>query len=65
MPGFKISAPCPEFKPRPFFFKNLLIRKIKNMNDNNAPRVFFAANRAILACLRPGLAVIGLGFVVA
>lgn len=35
------------------------------MNENNDPRVFFAAERTLLAWVRTGLAVIGLGFVVA
>ncbi len=33
--------------------------------DGNDPRVFFAAERTLLAWVRTGLAVIGLGFVVA
>jgi putative membrane protein len=35
------------------------------MDLQNDPRVFFAAERTLLAWLRTGLAVIGLGFVVA
>jgi putative membrane protein len=35
------------------------------MNDLNDPRVFFAAERTMLAWLRSGITVIGLGFVVA
>ena len=35
------------------------------MSDNNDPRVYFAAERTLLAWVRTGLAVIGLGFVVA
>jgi len=35
------------------------------MGDDNDPRVFFAAERTLLAWLRTGLAIIGVGFVVA
>ena len=35
------------------------------MNSENDPRVFFAAERTLLAWVRSGLTVIGLGFVVA
>jgi putative membrane protein len=35
------------------------------MNDQHDPRVYFAAERTLLAWLRTGIAVIGLGFVVA
>jgi putative membrane protein len=35
------------------------------MDDSNDPRVFFAAERTLLAWVRTGLTVIGLGFVVA
>ena len=35
------------------------------MNESNDLRVFFAAERTLLAWIRTGLAVIGLGFVVA
>jgi len=35
------------------------------MNDNDDPRVYFAAERTLLAWIRTGVAVIGLGFVVA
>lgn len=35
------------------------------MNDNDDPRVYFAAERTLLAWVRTGVAVIGLGFVVA
>ncbi len=35
------------------------------MSDGNDPRVFFAAERTLLAWVRTGLAVMGLGFVVA
>lgn len=35
------------------------------MTDGNDPRVYFAAERTLLAWVRTGLAVIGLGFVVA
>jgi putative membrane protein len=35
------------------------------MPTNNDPRVFFAAERTLLAWLRTGLAVIGVGFLVA
>jgi putative membrane protein len=35
------------------------------MDDANDPRVFFAAERTLLAWVRTGVAVIGLGFVVA
>lgn len=34
-------------------------------SDSNDPRVFFAAERTLLAWFRTGLAVVGLGFVVA
>jgi putative membrane protein len=34
------------------------------MNESNDPRVYFAAERTLLAWIRTGLAVIGLGFVV-
>lgn len=35
------------------------------MDDSNDPRVYFAAERTLLAWVRSGLTVIGLGFVVA
>lgn len=35
------------------------------MDEKNDPRVFFAAERTLLAWVRTGVAVIGLGFVVA
>jgi putative membrane protein len=35
------------------------------MDDSNDPRVFFAAERTLLAWVRTGIAMIGLGFVVA
>ncbi|PQO33062.1 YidH family protein [Blastopirellula marina] len=35
------------------------------MSDESDPRVFFAAERTMLAWLRTGLAVIGIGFLVA
>ena len=35
------------------------------MEHDNDPRVYFAAERTLLAWVRTGLAVIGLGFVVA
>lgn len=35
------------------------------MTSNNDPRVFFAAERTLLAWLRTGLAIIGVGFLVA
>jgi putative membrane protein len=35
------------------------------MTDDNDPRVYFAAERTLLAWIRTGLATIGLGFVVA
>jgi putative membrane protein len=35
------------------------------LDDGSDPRVFFAAERTLLAWVRTGLAVIGLGFVVA
>jgi len=35
------------------------------MSESNDPRVFFAAERTLLAWIRTGLTVIGLGFVVA
>jgi putative membrane protein len=35
------------------------------MNESNDPRVFFAAERTLLAWVRTGIAMIGLGFVVA
>lgn len=35
------------------------------MSENKDPRVFFAAERTLLAWIRTGLAVMGLGFVVA
>lgn len=35
------------------------------MNQGNDPRVYFAAERTLLAWIRTGLAVMGLGFVVA
>lgn len=35
------------------------------MADNSDPRVYFAAERTLLAWIRTGLATIGLGFVVA
>jgi putative membrane protein len=35
------------------------------MSDGGDPRVFFAAERTLLAWIRTGLAVMGLGFVVA
>ncbi|RCS40714.1 DUF202 domain-containing protein [Bremerella cremea] len=35
------------------------------MSDDSDPRVFFAAERTMLAWLRTGLAVIGIGFLVA
>jgi putative membrane protein len=35
------------------------------MNDADDPRVYFAAERTLLAWVRTGLTVIGLGFVVA
>lgn len=35
------------------------------MNEANDPRVFFAAERTLLAWVRTGLTVIGIGFVVA
>jgi putative membrane protein len=35
------------------------------MSDGKDPRVFFAAERTLLAWIRTGLAVMGLGFVVA
>ncbi len=35
------------------------------MQPNNDPRIFFAAERTLLAWLRTGLAVIGVGFLVA
>lgn len=35
------------------------------MAENSDPRVFFAAERTLLAWLRTGIAVIGMGFVVA
>lgn len=35
------------------------------MDENNDPRVYFAAERTLLAWLRTGLAVVGLGFLVA
>lgn len=35
------------------------------MTDQSDPRVFFAAERTLLAWLRTGLAVIGIGFLVA
>ena len=35
------------------------------MNEANDPRVYFAAERTLLAWIRTGLTVIGLGFVVA
>lgn len=35
------------------------------MNDETDPRVYFAAERTLLAWLRTGIAVIGLGFLVA
>ena len=35
------------------------------MSENNDPRVYFAAERTLLAWVRTGLTVIGLGFVVA
>src|ERR1044071_8326046 len=35
------------------------------MNDNDDPRVYFAAERTLLAWVRTGVTVIGLGFVVA
>jgi putative membrane protein len=35
------------------------------MPDNDDPRVYFAAERTLLAWIRTGLATIGLGFVVA
>lgn len=35
------------------------------MADGSDPRVFFAAERTLLAWLRTGIAIIGLGFVVA
>jgi len=35
------------------------------MDETNDPRVFFAAERTLLAWVRTGVAVIGLGFVVA
>lgn len=35
------------------------------MSDDNDPRVYFAAERTLLAWLRSGIAVMGLGFIVA
>jgi putative membrane protein len=35
------------------------------MNEINDPRVYFAAERTLLAWIRTGLTVVGLGFVVA
>lgn len=35
------------------------------MDESNDPRVFFAAERTLLAWVRTGIAMIGLGFVVA
>jgi putative membrane protein len=35
------------------------------MSDSDDPRIYFAAERTLLAWVRTGLAVIGLGFVVA
>jgi len=35
------------------------------MNDSDDPRIYFAAERTLLAWVRTGLTVIGLGFVVA
>lgn len=35
------------------------------MSDNNDPRIFFAAEQALLAWVRTSLAVMGMGFVVA
>src|SRR5690242_16469938 len=35
------------------------------MSDPNDPRIYFAAERTLLAWIRTGLTVIGLGFVVA
>lgn len=35
------------------------------MNDGRDPRIFFAAERTLLAWIRTGLTVMGLGFVVA
>jgi putative membrane protein len=35
------------------------------MSEHNDPRVFFAAERTLLAWIRTGLTVIGIGFVVA
>ena len=35
------------------------------MGDDNDPRVFFAAEATLLAWLRTGLAIIGVGFIVA
>jgi len=42
-------------------------RKRRNffVNDDSDPRVYFAAERTLLAWLRTGIAVIGLGFLVA
>jgi inner membrane protein YidH len=36
-----------------------------DMDESNDPRVFFAAERTLLAWVRTGIAMIGLGFVVA
>jgi putative membrane protein len=35
------------------------------VSDDNDPRIYFAAERTLLAWLRSGLAVMGLGFIVA
>ena len=40
-------------------------REGAGVSDGNDPRVFFAAERTLLAWVRTGLAVMGLGFVVA
>jgi putative membrane protein len=37
----------------------------QNMAESNDPRVYFAAERTMLAWLRTGIAVIGVGFIVA
>jgi putative membrane protein len=48
--------------PRVLFNCHSLIRK---MSESNDPRVYFAAERTLLAWLRSGLAIVGLGFLVA